>query len=267
MGLFTYSVLVVDNDSAESAKGVVGSFASIGGHAVNYFVEPEQNIACARNKALAKASGQLIAFIDDDEYPENDWLFQLFQTLIAHNVDGVLGPVRPAFDFEPPAWAIKGRFFERPSHPTGFLLDWSQTRTGNVLFLRSILPADVPPFRVEMGSAGSDMDFFRRMIDLGSKFIWCNEAIVHEVVPKSRCRRWYLLRRALLRGSNFHKHGADLVSSAAKSIIAVPCYVLILPFAGLCGQHSFLKYLIKLSDHGARLLGFCGLHVVTRRET
>ena len=77
MGLFTYSVLVVDNHSAESAKGVVGSFASIGGHAVNYFVEPEQNIACARNKALANASGQFIAFIDDDEYPENDWLFQL----------------------------------------------------------------------------------------------------------------------------------------------------------------------------------------------
>ena len=264
--LFTYSVVVTDNDAAASARGMAASFPNIGGREVAYAVEPEQSIARARNKAVSTATGDYIAFIDDDEYPDGDWLLNLYRTRIEHNVAGVLGPVKPYFDYQPPRWAINGKFYERPSHPTGMVLDWSQTRTGNVLFKRDILPNDELPFRIEMGSAGSDMDFFRRMMDRGHKFVWCEEAVVFEVVPPSRCSKRYLLRRALLRGSNFHKHPADRLKNLAKSLIAVPCYAVALPFLGLGGGHMFLKYLIKICDHGARLLGFVGVHLVTRRE-
>lgn len=265
-GLFTYSVVVVDNDSMESARDVATSFPSIGGRPVHYSIEPEQSIACARNRAVANASGDFIAFIDDDEYPADDWLCRLFQAHAAYGVDGVLGPVKPYFEHDPPAWVIKGRFFERPMYPTGFVLGYPQTRTGNVLFARGILEPDVLPFRIELGSGGSDVDFFCRMMAQGRRFIWCNEAIVHEVVPPSRCRRSFLLKRALLRGSNFQNMQADRMINIVKSLIATPCYAVALPFLALAGQHLFLRYLIKLLDHASRLLGFVGVHLVTRRE-
>jgi succinoglycan biosynthesis protein ExoM len=263
--LFTYSVVVVDNDAEASARITVDGFTSIGGHPVTYVVEPQRNISCARNAGISHASGEYIAFIDDDEYPAPDWLLKLFQTCRASDVDGVLGPVKPYYDFPPPAWVTKGGFFERPSHPTGMVLNWSQTRTGNVLFSRRVLPKDETPFRVECGTAGGDMDFFRRLMEQGRVFIWCEEAVVFEVVPPSRCRLSYLLKRALMRGSLFHKHPVNRMKNAVKSLIAVPTYLIVLPFVALLGAHVFVKYLIKLCDHLSRLLGFAGIELVRRR--
>jgi hypothetical protein len=182
-------------------------------------------------------------------------------------VDGVLGPVKPYFEADPPEWVKKGRFFDRPNFETGYKLNWDQARTGNVVFKRAILDGVDTPFRSEFDTAGEDIDFFRRMMANGRTFIWCREAVVHEVVPASRCNRRYLLRRALLRGSNFPKHPAHRLRNATRSLIAVPCYTLALPVLALFGQHVFLRYLIKLLDHGSRLLAYAGLSSVTGRHT
>ena len=46
---------------------------------LDYHVESTSNIALARNKAVQSASGQYLAFIDDDEVPLNDWLLTLLK--------------------------------------------------------------------------------------------------------------------------------------------------------------------------------------------
>jgi succinoglycan biosynthesis protein ExoM len=266
-GLFTYSIVVADNDSLGSSVQVVGDFSRASLLPVVYCIEPRQNIALARNKALQYAEGDLVAFIDDDEFPADDWLLNLFKMYKTSGADGILGPVEPYFETEPPQWVRKGKFFKRPTHPTGYKLGWEQSRTGNVLFKKGILDRLETPFRAKFDTAGEDMDFFRRAIDQGCSFVWCNEAIAYEVVPSSRCTRTYLLRRALLRGSNFPKHPEHRVRNVAKSLIAVPCYTLILPLLFLFGQHVFLKYLIKVLDHASRLFAFIGLTLVTERQT
>jgi succinoglycan biosynthesis protein ExoM len=266
-GQFTYSVVVADNDPAQSARELVATFSATSPVRVTYCFESQPNIAMARNKALAQAEGDFIAFMDDDEFPVDDWLFHLVGTCEGYGVDGVLGPVLPSFESEPPEWVKKGKFFDRPIHETGYKVNWDQARTGNVLFKRSILRGVDPAFRTEFDTAGEDVDFFRRMMSKGDTFIWCNEAVVHEVVSASRCTRSYLLRRALLRGSNFHKHPTHRLQNAIRSLLAVPCYTLALPFLALFGQHLFLRYLIKLLDHGSRLLAYVGLSPVTRRQT
>jgi succinoglycan biosynthesis protein ExoM len=128
-GLFTYSAVVADNDAAGSAQPVVAAFSAASTLQVTYCLEPQQNIALARNKALQHAAGDFIAFIDDDEFPADDWLLNLYQACTRYGADGVLGPVKPHFESEPPAWVKRGRFFERPSYATGFKMSWSETRT------------------------------------------------------------------------------------------------------------------------------------------
>jgi succinoglycan biosynthesis protein ExoM len=264
---FTYSVVVADNDVEKSAEQAVTAFSAKTNLRVTYCMEPRRNIAMARNKAIENAAGDWIAFIDDDEFPDADWLLNLFETCNAQNADGALGPVTPHFDAEPPRWVTKGKFFVRPSHPTGYKLGWEESRTGNVLFKKSVLQGLNIPFREQFGTAGEDMDFFRRAIDKGCSFVWCDIAVAHEVVPAERCTRSYLLKRALLRGSNFHKHPANRLRNMAKSFIAVPCYTLMLPVMLFFGQHTFIKYLIKLLDHSSRLLAYLGLSVITERQT
>jgi succinoglycan biosynthesis protein ExoM len=256
-GAFTYSIVVADNDLQQSAEPVINELASVSPVPIKYCIEPQQNIAMARNKAIENSVGDFIAFLDDDEFPPVDWLLTLFQTCIKYGADGVLAPVRPYFEHEPPAWVIKGRFCERPEYPTGYRLGWRETRTGNVLFHRHILDRISGPFRREFGSGGEDQDFFKRLMEQGAVFIWCNEAAVHEVVPPERCSRRYLLRRALQRG--LAEKGFANFESICKSFVAVPLYILFLPFLMLAGERWYMRYLIRLCDHAGKLIGVLGL--------
>src|ERR1017187_7584914 len=205
-GSFGYSIVVVDNDREESAREVVNSFASSSAIETSYCAEPTPNIAMARNKVVQCGKGDYLAFIDDDEFPAKDWLLVLFRACKAYGVDGVLGPVKPHFEVMPPKWLTKAGFYDRATHDTGFVMGWQEARTGNVLIRRRILDATREVFRPEFGTGGEDQDFFRRMLDKGHIFIWCNEAPVYEIVPPHRWKRRFLLKRALLRGKTTSKH-------------------------------------------------------------
>lgn len=262
----TFSVVVADNDSSRSAQEVVAAALEHCEIEIDYCCEPVRNIALVRNRAIQQAKGEFIAFIDDDEFPVAGWLANLVQTCVHHGAAGVLGPVRPHFDRPPPDWIVRGRFCERPEHPTGTLMPWRECRTGNLLFRRSILPEGSPPFDEQFGTGGEDVDFFMRMSERGHQFVWCNEAVAYESVPASRMKRSYLLKRALLRGKNSLKISRGREVAAFKSIVAVPVYLLMLPFALLFGQHQLMDCSIRLCDHAGRLLALLGLSSETERQ-
>jgi glycosyltransferase involved in cell wall biosynthesis len=260
-GLFTYSVVVVDNDRLRSAEAVVLDFAATSTVPVTYDVEPVQNICLARNRGIAHAAGEFIAFIDDDEFPEKQWLLKLYQAADRDDVAGVLGPVKSHFDEKPPDWVIGCKFFDRPGHPTGFVIHWAEGRTGNVLLKRSILPPGELPFDPKF-HRGGDTDFFRRMAEKGHIFIWCDEAVVFEVVPPARWTRAFMLKRALLRGSITLKTPGFEVRSVGKSVVATVLYTVALPFTLLLGHHMFMNLLVRLCDHLGKILAFVGINPV-----
>jgi glycosyltransferase involved in cell wall biosynthesis len=257
-GLFTYSVVVADNDHLESARAMVMACAGASPIPIKYCVEPRQNIALARNKAIENATGDFIAFIDDDEFPSKDWLLTAFKACAQYGVDGVLGPVKPYFDEEPPQWIVKGKFYERATYATGSKIEWRMGRTNNFLVKRELFGTEPQPFRSEFRS-GEDQDFTRRMIEKGRAFIWCNEAVAYEVVPPVRWKRTFMLRRALLRGATTRVDPALGVGGIAKSVIAVPIYTVALPFALVLGHHRFMILLVKLFDHLGKLLAQVGI--------
>jgi succinoglycan biosynthesis protein ExoM len=260
-GRFTYSIVVTDNDQAELGRAVIDEFGAPGSIAIRYCVEPQQNIALARNKAVENAEGDFVAFIDDDEFPAANWLLNLFRACEEYQVDGVLGPVRRHFDETPPNWIIKGEFYERPIHPTGMPVSWGLGRTGNVLLRKTVFTPGEAPFRAEFRH-GEDQDFFRRMIEQGRRFIWCSDAIAYEVVPPVRWKRSFMLRKALLRGATAALHPTLGIYDILKSAGAVPVYALALPFALILGQHRFMTLLVKLCDHLGKLLALIGINPI-----
>jgi glycosyltransferase involved in cell wall biosynthesis len=258
--------VVADNDADRSAEAVVSSFADRSAVEIVYCCEPKRNIALARNKTIENADGEFIAFIDDDEFPLSDWLARLLNACDEYKAAGVLGPVRPHFEAQPPAWIVKGRFCERPEHRTGTVMPWTQCRTGNVLFRRSILDGASNPFNAEFGTGGEDVDFFMRMSHRGFNFVWCNEAVAYEAVPPSRWSRRYMLKRALLRGKNTLARSTGRTGAVAQSVIAVPIYSLVLPVSLLFGQHFFMNYCIRFCDHLGRLLALLGINPIRERQ-
>lgn len=260
-GLFTYSLVIVDNDPQRSGESTCIAFAQRRSQpSLTYCMQPEQSIALTRNKAIETTTGEFIAFIDDDEFPVDHWLLDLYRTCTSMQVAGVLGPVKRHFDEQPPKWILRGNFFERPTHPTGFVLSYRNTRTGNVLFRRNILQPGVLPFRPQF-RGGSDVDFFKLRMGEGHTFVWCNEAVVFETIPPARWKRRYLLRRALLRGISAAMRREGFLN-ILKSVIAVPLYTLGLPFALLLGHHRFMTLLVKTCDHLGKLLRLLGFNPI-----
>lgn len=247
-------IVVADNDAGRSAECVVEEFARTADFRVTYCHQPEKNIALTRNCAIAHATGEFIAFIDDDEFATSGWLRALLDACSRYEASGVLGPVRPHFDSPPPAWIIRGRFCERPEPPTGTVMAWNKSRTGNLFFRRAILDSAEEPFDRAFGTGGEDVDFFRRMTAHGCRFVWCNEAAVFESVPPSRMTRRYMLQRALLRGRNSLKFRSDRFRLLLTSFVALPIYSAIIPVAVLFGQHHGMNFCIRFCDHFGRIL-------------
>jgi glycosyltransferase involved in cell wall biosynthesis len=93
-----FRVLVVDNGSTSSASVV----EKLGLPRCEYTVEPRRGLARARNRALDAVCTELVAWIDDDEVADADWVHQLKEGF-AHKarpaaVCGVMLPAELEFE-------------------------------------------------------------------------------------------------------------------------------------------------------------------------
>lgn len=202
------NVLVVDNDPDQSGRHVVeaASFPE-----VIYLSEPRPGIAAARNAALASAAegSDLLAFIDDDEVPDGDWLQALVGTHARTRSAAVVGPVESSYRGEPGAWVVAGRFFDRRRLATGTAVEVAATNN-LLLDLRQVAALGLR-FDERFGlSGGSDTLFTRQLVRDGGRMVWCDEALVVDEVPVDRLTRRWVLQRALRSGNSWSRTSVEL---------------------------------------------------------
>lgn len=197
-------VVVVDNDQAHSALPVLSAWLGTPGLTLVFMHEPAPNISVARNAAIHKASGDWIAFIDDDETPETDWLSRLVEAQRRFQADAVFGPVIPRYGERTPKWIREGAYFDRRRFRTGTQIDEADARTGNVLISADQLKSIEGPFDKSFGrTGGEDSVLFRDLLAKGCRFVWCDEAVVSEEVPLDRANARWLLRRSFRVGQTW----------------------------------------------------------------
>jgi glycosyltransferase involved in cell wall biosynthesis len=87
-------VVVIDNGSADETRAVVTDFARSGGLEVVYLLEPTPGKCRALNLGLARASGDVFLFTDDDvRFPAN-WIDGMSRPIREGRADTVQGGVR-----------------------------------------------------------------------------------------------------------------------------------------------------------------------------
>ncbi|RKR72939.1 glycosyltransferase family 2 protein [Frondihabitans australicus] len=243
-------VLVVDNDPGASARDQVAAFAATAeaatagstpaGATVAYAHEPEPGIAAARNRALeASAESDLLVFIDDDERPSDKWLVTLLDAFEIEGPAAVVGPVVSDYSVEPDPWIVAGRFFDRRRLPTGTEVDVAATN--NLLLDLRLMRSWGLEFERSLGTIGrSDTVFTRSIVRHGGRMIWCDEAVVTDVVPPHRLTRQWVVQRAFSSGNGW----------SLTSLLLAPGRGLRLPLRlRLTG-----KGLVRLAGGGARVV-------------
>ena len=89
-------VLVVDNAPVSGGTAEVVRAAARRGP-VDYLVEPVPGLSRARNRAVAAAPGEILAWLDDDEVADPYWLAEVARALADHpDADVVSGVIVPA---------------------------------------------------------------------------------------------------------------------------------------------------------------------------
>lgn len=104
-------ILIIDNGRSRAAVPVVEAYRATGRFPVTYAREETRGLAAVRNRSLAEASAagaDWVALIDDDEFPDRDWLHNLLETALGTGAAACIGPVVPFFDRVPPTWAAAG---------------------------------------------------------------------------------------------------------------------------------------------------------------
>lgn len=192
-------VLVVDNDPAASARDTVLKYSDRG---VRYAHEPVPGISAARNRALSEAGdADLIAFIDDDEEPREEWLLPLLNVWRETGAAAVMGRVVSVFEGEIDPWLRAGRFFVRRSMASG--TDIEVAAAGNLLLDTAQVRASGVRFDDRLGlSGGEDTLFSTQLRAAGHRIVWCEESETTDYVPADRTTRRWALRRSWSHGNS-----------------------------------------------------------------
>ncbi|XVU22097.1 glycosyltransferase [Actinoplanes sp. CA-054009] len=91
-----YRILVIDNAPVTDATEKVVRAAARRGP-VDYLLEPRAGLSFARNAATKAAPGQILAWIDDDEVADPNWLAEIARALHEHpEADVISGVIVPA---------------------------------------------------------------------------------------------------------------------------------------------------------------------------
>lgn len=240
-------LVIVDNDKVPSARPTATALAAEASFPVVYVHEPEPGVANARNAALERASGDFIAFLDDDEEAPAGWLAALTEAQARFDADVVFGPVRG----RAPAEVTRHRdyletFFSRLGPDEAGLID-HYYGCGDSLLRRAALPDPKRPFSAIRNHIGGEDDLlFGQMKANGARFAWAPDAWVWEDPVPARLSLDYTIRRAFAYGQ-----GPSAACAAAD-----PPDRLGLAFwmaqglvqAGVFGLLAGLKWLIRAPD-------------------
>jgi succinoglycan biosynthesis protein ExoM len=202
---YKLEVIVVDNDQEMTGQVAIEKAKQQANLDLYYFTQPIKNISLTRNKAVEKASGELIMFIDDDGIADPNWVKHMVSCLENYDADGVFGTVLPYYHDDCPDWVKNGNFFDRLIQETGIPSKFM--RTGNCLVKASLLKSIPGPFDPRYGlSGGEDSNLFGKLKNNGAHFVFCKEAIVHDYVPLERANLGWLMRRRFRNGTTFVKN-------------------------------------------------------------
>ena len=165
-----FEVIVVDDGSTDATAAIAARYDC------RLIQTENRGLASARNTGLEAATGEIVAYTDDDAYPDPDWLTYLASTFLTTTHAGVGGP-----NLAPPGdGAIADCVARAPGGPIHVLLSDREAEHipgCNMAFraasLRAIGGFD-PQFRI----AGDDVDVCWRLQASGASLGFAHAAVV-----------------------------------------------------------------------------------------
>jgi cellulose synthase/poly-beta-1,6-N-acetylglucosamine synthase-like glycosyltransferase len=168
-------------------------------YGARYLREPNPGLSRARNAATRAATGEIVAYLDDDAFPAPDWLRFLVPHFDDPRVAAVTGTIRaPVSNSEAePLWERLGGFRPSGGSPTSLDRDtpgWFRVahfggigNGSNMAFRRSAF-AQWRGFNEDLGRGhivpgGEEHYAFYELVERGYRVVYAPRAVVYHPAP------------------------------------------------------------------------------------
>ena len=200
-----WEVLVVDNNSKDATRETIEEYCRRYPDRIRYFFEPRQGKSYALNTGIREATGEVIAFMDDDVTVEPTWLQNLTKPLQNGLYMGSGGQICAPRGVVLPPWIALGgpcslagvlALFDRGPVP----IELSDPPYGTNMAFRKEVFEKYGVFRTDLGPSvsseirGEDTELCLRLMKSGIPLLYTPTAIVYHEVPGKRLEKGYFLK-------------------------------------------------------------------------
>jgi glycosyltransferase involved in cell wall biosynthesis len=242
-----YEVLVVDNDSACSAHAVVESVRPEwhDSAALRYISETRPGLVCVRNRGIDESRGDIISFLDDDIFIDENWLLEIVDCFARTGADCVGARTVIRWEGEPEAsvLACENELVQSNRGGGEFEFRGAAVPGGGNMAVRRELVAEGFRFVEELGRigtvllSGEDTEAIRRIRAAGKRIWYCGRAVMHHRTGGQRLKASYYVRRAYWFGISYalvdrklcgkwYQIVAGLARLAKVMLVAIPSWLL-----------------------------------------
>ena len=228
-----YEIIVINNNSTDNTEHICQTFRKDNTN-LNfiYAAEPEQGLSAARNRGIKESSGKYLTFIDDDAYPERNFL-RIIHEYMEQNPDiaAIGGKILLDYEQEKPKWltpylsSLFGYF--NPGDKPGEFHKNRYPRGSNMSFLKTVFD-QIGFFDTKLGRKGIDMqgseekELFARMFKKNYKVRYLPSAIVYHFVPPERTNLEFVRNQAISYGKSekyYRQQHMEIVIMYSQEII------------------------------------------------
>ena len=166
-----FEVIVVSDGSTDGAAEIARGYDG-----VNVIETAQRGLAAARNTGMEAATGEILAYIDDDAVPDPDWL-----THLAAEFDGARFAAAGGPNILPPgAGTVAQCVANAPGGPTHVLVSDREAEhiPGCNMAIRKVALAQIGGFDPRFRAAGDDVDVCWRLLDAEHRIAFSPGAVV-----------------------------------------------------------------------------------------
>jgi glycosyltransferase involved in cell wall biosynthesis len=211
-----WECIVVDNNSTDNTRERVELFCQEHPKLnIHYCFESTQGLSSARNRGIEAATGDILAFIDDDERIVEDFITAYIELFDTHaDAMSAGGKIIAEYTTARPRWM--SRYTEQPiANPMDFghkVIPFPKHRIpggGNMAMRREVFER-IGTFNTSLGRTGKrliggeESDLFERMAHQNMRCYYVPRAVMYHIIPDEKLTDTYFERLALNIGISQH---------------------------------------------------------------
>ena len=197
-----WECVVINNNSTDDTAEQFAAFAKE--HAdinIRLVDEPQQGLSYARNRGIVESKGQILAFIDDDETINKEFVSAYIDLFENHGAFVAAGALKVCYDSARPKWMshYTEKMIANPLDLGDEVITITRTVTptgGNMAFNREVFNI-YGNFDVSLGRKGTALfggeenELFDRIRDLGERIFYAPHAIAYHHIADRKLTAEY----------------------------------------------------------------------------